>query len=549
MAIAASPAIAPTSAWAPLRSRTFTVLWGATLVGNIGVWMRDVGSGWLMTELAPSPLMVSLVQVAGALPIFLFSLPAGALSDLLDRRRLLIFAQAALMVLAFAMAALTALGAMTPALLLATTLIAGTGAALSGPVWQSIVPELVERSELKNAVALNSLGTNIARAVGPAFGGAIILSAGVAAAFLFDAVTYVFVLSALIWWKRTPTASTLPPELLLPAMLAAIRYARGSGPLKRTLLRAFLFFAFGSAPWALIPLLVREDLDGSAGFYGVMLGGIGVGAVAGAVVMPWIRGHLSTDRLVLSATVLLSMVGLGLAATNEKAAALALMPLLGLAWISVLTSLNVTAQTILPDWVRGRGLAIYLTVFFGAMASGSLIWGQVAQLTSTQTSLGMAAALGLVAALLAARLPMPSGDEDLTPSMHWPDPAADGLVANDSGPVMIMIDYRVPPSSVAAFSTAIEALGTTRRRDGAYAWGVFQDTEAPERFVEYFVVESWVQHMRQHHRVSRADEDLQSAVRALHLGPDAPRVSHLLALGQPPVPVVPTDPADRAALV
>lgn len=522
------------SAWAPLRSRVFAVLWGATLIGNIGVWMRDVGSGWLMTELAPSPLMVSLVQAASTLPIFLFSLPAGALADLFDRRRLLMLTQAALMILAFTMAALTALGLMTPGLLLLSTLLAGIGAALSGPIWQSIVPELVEPSELKSAVALNSLGINIARAIGPAVGGLLIVGLGVASAFLADALSYVVVLAALFWWKRSATVGPLPAEHLFPAMLAALRYARGSAPLRRTLLRAFLFFAFGSAPWALLPLYVREDLAGSAGFYGVMLGAVGAGAVGGALLMPRLRRRLSTDRLILGATMLLSLVGLGLAASDHEAVALALMPLLGLAWISVLTSLNVTAQSLLPNWVRGRGLAIYLTVFFGAMAFGSLLWGQVAQLTSTQVALAVSASLGLIVALGAARLPLPSGDADLTPSMHWPEPAADSVVDRDSGPVMVTIEYRIAPERADAFRPAIETLGVTRRRDGAYAWGVFQDSENPGRIVEYFIVESWVQHMRQHHRVSRADEALQAAVRAFHLGPAPPRVSHLLALGQMP---------------
>jgi MFS family permease len=518
----------PASAWAPLRSRVFAVLWGATLVGNIGVWMRDVGAGWLMTELAPSPLMVALVQASGTLPVFLFSLPAGALSDLLDRRKLLILTQSALLLLSLAMATLTALGVMTPALLLGSMLLAGTGAAISGPVWQSVVPELVVKAQLKDAVALNSLGVNIARAIGPALGGALIVGIGVAAAFAADALTYVAVLAALLWWRREPVRRTLPPEHLLPAILAAGRYARGSAPLRRTLLRAFLFFGFGSAPWALLPLLVREDLGGSAGFYGFMLAGIGAGAVAGALLLPKLRRRFGSDGLVLAATLLLSAVSAGLAATHAKAMALALMPLLGLAWIAVLTTLNVTAQSILPNWVRGRGLALYLTVFFGSMTAGSIVWGQVAQLTSTQASLAIAAACGAGAALLARFLPLPKGDEDLTPSMHWPEPVA-APAAGDAGPVMVMIEYRVPARNVDAFHAAVEALGVTRRRDGAFAWGVYRDTEAPSRFVEYFLVESWTEHMRQHERVSHADRALQEAVRALHDDPAPPRVSHLLA--------------------
>jgi MFS family permease len=494
--------------------------------------MREVGSGWLMTELAPSPLLVALVQAAATLPVFLFSLPAGALSDLLDRRKLLMGTQAVLMVLAFAMAALTALGAMTPALLLGFTLAAGAGAAVSGPVWQSVIPELVDRSELKSAVALNSLGINIARAIGPALAGALILGFGVAAAFLADALSYLVVIAALLWWRRAPSARTLPPEHLVSAMFAALRYARSSAPLRRTLLRALLFFVFGSAPWALLPLIARQDLGGSAGFYGIMLGAIGAGAVCGAFILPRLRRSLGTEGLVRAATLLLSAAGLGLASTDIKAVALAMMPLLGLSWIAVLTSLNVTAQSVLPNWVRGRGLALYLTVLSGGMTLGSLVWGQAAQLTSTRLSLAAAASLGALVALVAARARLPAGEDDLSPALHWPEPSATADLAADAGPVMVTVEYRISPDDAAAFERAVQALGVTRRRDGAYAWGVFQDTETPERVLEYFIVESWVEHMRQHERVSRADEALQAKVRALHKGKEPPQTSHLIALGQ-----------------
>jgi MFS family permease len=314
-------------------------------------------------------------------------------------------------------------------------------------------------------------------------------------------------------------------------MFAALRYTRGSAALRRGLLRAFLFFAFASAPWALLPLVAREVLGGSAGFYGAMLGGIGAGAVAGALLFPRLRARLGTNRLVLAATFMFSAAALGLSGTATKWVALGLMPPLGLAWLAVLTTLNVTAQSTLPDWVRGRGLALYTTVFFGSMAFGSLVWGQLAQLTSIEVSLAVAASAGAGVALWLARLPLPEGDEDLSPSLHWPEPAATGAMGVDAGPVMVLVEYRVNGSDAPAFASSVAALGTTRRRDGAYAWGVFQDSELPERFVEYFIVESWLEHMRQHQRVSHADERLQAAVRRLHAGPQPPCVSHLVAPG------------------
>jgi MFS family permease len=475
--------------------------------------------------------MVALVQAASTLPVFLLSLPAGALSDLLDRRKLLLGAQATLMILALAMAMLTASGAMTPALLLVGTLLAGAGAAISNPVWQSILPHLVDHSQLKSAVALNSLGVNLARAVGPAVGGALILSFGVAAAFFADALSYLVVIAALLWWRHKPAVNTLPTEQLVSAVFASVRYARSSAPLRRTLLRAILFFVFASAPWALLPLIARNDLQGSAGLYGIMLGGIGAGAVAGALLLPRLRQYLTTDRLVLCATLLLSVAGLGLAGTDKVPIALAMTPLLGLSWITVLTSLNVTTQSILPDWVRGRGLAVYLTTFSGSMTVGSLLWGQVASMTSTQISLAVAASLGAITALAATRLSFPSGDEDLSPSLHWPAPAPGTAMTADAGPVMVTVEYSISRENVSAFSVEIAALGATRRRDGAYSWGVFQDTDDHQRWLEYFLVESWIQHLRQHERVSQADKLLQMSILALHNGPEPPRVSHLIALG------------------
>jgi MFS family permease len=395
-----------------------------------------------------------------------------------------------------------------------------------------MLPELVGKAEFKSAVALNSLGINVARAIGPALGGALILGFGVTAAFLADALSYIAVIAALLWWRRAPKQRTLPPEHLIPAMFSALRYARASAPLKRTLLRAFLFFAFGSAPWALLPLIARQDLGGSAGFYGLMLGAIGLGAVGGALILPKVRGILSTNTIILGATLLLSAASLGLAATSLKPVALGMMPLLGLSWISVLTSLNITAQSVLPNWVRGRGLALYLTVFSGSMALGSLVWGQVAQMTSTQVSLSAAALLGASMALVATRKPLPPGEDDLSPSMQWPDPAVTSSLAPDAGPAMVTIEYCIARANAEAFEVAIRALGVSRRRDGAYAWGVFQDTELPTRYLEYFIVESWLEHLRQHQRFSRADETLQARVNVLHEGKKRPKVSHMIALGQ-----------------
>ncbi|HEV2605776.1 MAG TPA: MFS transporter [Microvirga sp.] len=517
-------------AFAPLRNRVFAVLWVATVVGNIGGWMRDTASAWAMTELAPSPVMVALVQAAATLPIFLFSLPAGALADIVDRRRMMIMVQAGLAAVSLSLGLAALTGFLTPPLLLALTLVAGIGAALAGPVWQSIVPELVPRPDFKPAVALNSLGINIARAIGPALGGAIIVGLGVAAAYLIDVATYAVTIAALVWWNRMPSQAALP-EHLGGAMHAGMRYTLASAPLRRVLLRAVIFFAPASCYWALLPLVARSEIGGGAAGYGILLAAVGVGAIGGALLMPRLRARLSGERVTLLATLATAACTAALAFVHSVAAGAAVLAVAGAAWIMVLTMLNATAQAVLPNWVRGRGLAVYLTVFFGTMTVGSLLWGQVAEATSLDAALLVAGGVGAASALAGRALVLPSGDEDLSPSHHWPEPTVVDGTAPAGGPIMVMIEYRVFLERQPAFADAMHDLGTIRRRDGAYEWGLMADAAEPERVTEWFLVASWEEHLRQHERVSVADRALQDRVRAFHAADAAPLVRHLVPLG------------------
>lgn len=524
--LAAAPA--KPGAWAPLKHRAFLVIWLAVLVSNTGTWVRDVASGWLMTELAPSPLLVSLVQAATTLPVFLLSLPAGALADIVDRRRLLLAVQVILLGVGLTLALTAQSGEMTPTLLLLLVLAGGIGAALSGPAFQAIVPELVERSELRPAVALNSLGINIARAIGPALGGLIVATAGVAAAYFVDAASYVLVIAAFLWWRRAARSSELPPEAFLPAMRTGVRYVAASPELRRVLLRAGAFFLFASAYWALLPLIARERLGGDASYYGILLASIGAGAVAGALLLPKLK--LLGGTLVLAGSLATAGVIAGLALSGDRILAPVLLFVAGFAWIAVLTSLNVAAQTVLPDWVRARGLAVYLTVFFGAMTAGSASWGTIAQTTSIEIALLVAAGGGVVIGFLAARLvPLPAGEDDLAPSMHWPEPARAGPIQGERGPVLITITYRIDPAERRSFLEALHGLRQARERDGGFGWRVMEDAEDLARFEEVFFTASWLEHLRQHQRVTVADAELQARVGAFHQGDRPPAVRHLLA--------------------
>lgn len=519
----------PASPFAPLAVRAFALLWTATLVSNIGTWMHDVSAAWLMTSLSPSPLVVALVQAATTAAMALFALPAGALADLFDRRRLLMGLVVFKAALAFVLGLLTISGLVDAWSLLLVTFLLGVGSALMAPVWQSIVPSLVPRTDLKAAVALNSLGINIARAIGPAVGGLLIVTAGVASAFFLNALSELVVLAALLIWRpaAAPPQRT-SPEGFLSAMAAGLRYAAHAPALKIVLVRAAAFFLFASAFWALVPLVVRVSLGGDASLYGLVVGAVGVGAVAGALALPHADRRWGPDRLVQLGSLGTAGVLVVLALVPVHAVAIGAGFVAGIAWISVLSSLNVAAQAALPDWVRGRGLSIYGLVFFGAMTIGAIVWGLAAQ------AFGVSVALVAAAAGLAGGIPLLTSHklgataEDLTPAGHWPDPTLAVSVLPDDGPVLVTIAYRVAPEKAEAFMAAVRRLSDARRRDGAYQWQLVQDMADPTLFTEAFWVASWGEHERQHARLTKADAALQAMVSAFHTGPDAPVVRHAI---------------------
>ena len=515
---------------AAFRHPAFLVIWTATVVSNVGGWMYSAASGWLMTSLNPDPLVVALVQTATTLPVFLFAIPAGALADIFDKRKFLIVFETLNTALCAVYAAIVGFGLATPNNLLLFTFLIGAAGALTIPAWQSIVPQLVPRENLTSAVAANSVGVNISRAVGPALGGVAIAGLGIVSPFWINAISNLGVLGALLWWRRPDSANTvLPPERLGSAIGAGLRYARHSPALRATLIRSAAFFLFASTYWALLPLIARTQIASGPELYGILLGAIGTGAVGGAFVMPWLRARLGTDPLVTSGmvgtAVTLALYGLA----HNVATALVASLLAGISWIAVLATLAVSAQASLPDWVRGRGLALYTTVFFGCLTVGSAAWGKVAAILGLPVAHFLAAAGVLVAIPLTWRwkLQAPTG-VDLTPSMHWPAPLTAHAIDHDRGPVLVTVEYRIRPQDRQAFLETLEQLGHERRRDGAYRWGVFEDAADEGRVVETFLVASWMEHLRQHERVTNADRLVQECVERFHLG-DAPKVTHFIA--------------------
>ena len=518
------------SAWSPFRYPAFTVIWVASVVANIGTWMYTAASGWLMTGLNPDPLIVALVQVAAGLPIFLIAIPSGALADIVDRRRFLIVGEAANTAIAALFAGLVALGLVTPGVLLVFTFLIGAFGALTAPAWQAVTPLLVPKRDLLPAIAANSVGFNISRVIGPALGGALAAAFGIAAPFWINAASNLGVNAGLQWWRPPKRdRGRLPAERFFPAIRTGLRYARHNPHLHATLVRAIGFFVFASAYWALLPLVARTQIAAGPELYGVLLGAIGAGAIGGVFVLPAAKARLGADGVVAAGTLgtALALVLFGLA--RSSAIALVASALAGVAWIAVLASLNVSAQVALPEWVRARGLALFMTVYFGAHTAGSALWGQVAALLGLPLALFIAAAGAFLAIPLTWRWHLQTGvDIDLTPSMHWPAPIVSREVAQDRGPVLVTVEYRIDPAQRPPFLAALDRLGEERRRDGAYRWGVFEDAADPTRFVETFMVESWLEHLRQHERVTNADRVMQSEVWQFHLEGE-PKVTHMIA--------------------
>jgi len=525
-----SDSVAVTSPWSPLAEPIFRALWIATVASNIGTWMQDVGESWLMVSLTTSPMLVALVETAGSLPVVLLALPAGALADVVDRRRLLLVTQSWMLVSAAVLGAFTLAGMVTPWLLLLLTFILGLGTAMNGPAWQAIIPELVPRDELPAAVTLVGVAINVSRAVGPAIGGLLVAAAGSGIVFLLNAVSFLGVMVVLYRWQPTPQRSTMPPEHILGAMRAGLRYVRHAPELLAALVRTAVFILCASALWALLPLQARLALGLGSFGYGVLLGCIGAGAVAGAAVLPKLREKVSNNLLVVGATVLFAGVIVVLAHVHIPAMAGAAMIFGGIAWIAVMSSFNTAAQTAAPAWARARALSIYTLVFMGGMAVGSAAWGAVAAHFGVTSALTYAA-LGLIIGIAASlRYVLIDGDDlNLAPCMCWPEPIVVVKPEPEQGPVLVQIEYWIDPDRAREFRRAMRDLRRVRRRDGATRWGLFRDAAEPGRFIESFLVETWGEHLRQHGRPTESDREIEERIRAFHIGGGQPAVTHLIA--------------------
>lgn len=521
-----------TSALAPFHSRLFLALWIATLISNTGTWINSVGASWLLTELKVSPFMISLVQTATTLPFFILALPSGAVADIVDRRKLVLVVNLIMMITAALFAYLVWANDASAVHVLGLTFLLGSGAAMMAPAWQALIPSTVSKGDLPQAVSLGSININLSRAVGPAIAGVLVSVYGLASPFIANAISFIAVILVMLCWKRQTSAafSQLPPEKIWRAVRAGIRYAHYSKPLKTTMLHAFGFMFFANAFWGLIPVISKNQLHGDAAFFGYLMGGIGLGGVLAGVYLPALKRRFKPNILVATGTAITALITVFFAVNTSQWQAIGSGVLFGGGWVLVLSTLNISAQQALPDWVRARGLAIYLMIFFGGMSVGSAYWGWIATRYSVAIALYGAAVGALIFALFTSRAHLQQGDTlDLAPSLHWPIPIEAEPIAFHRGPVLITIQYQIKSEDKKAFLQAIHRMKIVRLRHGVYQWGVFEDAEHSGQFLETFMEDSWAEHLRHHERLPRQDKLIQDQIMSYHAGGAPPKVIHFVA--------------------
>jgi MFS family permease len=547
------PLAAKPTMWTPFSFALFRAIWIASVVSNIGTWMQNVAGVWLVTTLTTSALLVALMQTATSLPAFLLSMPAGAIGDLIDRRRLLLFTQGFMAVVALGLGAFTLSGHITALEVLGFTFLLGMGAAVNGPVWQAVATELVPRPVLPFAITLNGVSNNIARAIGPALGGLIIAYYSPAYVFLLNGISFIGTFWVVYRWRREVEPITGPAENFIGALRAGMRYVQYSPAIYGVLVRTFAFSFGASAMWALLSVVVARRLHLSSGSYGVMLSWLGAGAVTGAFLMARSGQRLNMNQRVLLGSLGFVGTNLALALVPNEYWLFPVMFMSGTAWLIIMTSFNTTVQLHVPKWVQARVVSIYMLVFQAGLSLGSVAWGELADRISLQTALLVAAGWMLASLTLALPFPIHSSEGlDLAPAESWADPdeALEGEgISPDDGPVVVMIEYEVAPADWAAFRQAAEQLTRLRLRDGALRAGVFADVAEPTRLTEFFYVATWGEHLRQHHRFTRDDQAVEAQVRQFHRSTEPPRVTHFLAFPKAPNVEVPSPPLQVAESV
>ncbi len=519
-------------ALAPFRNRAFLWLWLGVVLSSVGSWAQTVGAQWLFIDDPNAATIISLVQTAATLPMVMFALAAGVLADAFDRRRLMLWVQVYFLIVAGLLAVLTAIGSMPPLLLLAFTFAIGVGNAVLVSTWQPLITELVPRAHLAPAIRLDMVSVNVARAVGPAIAGVVIAAWGVPPVFAINAACTLFLIGALLAWRRPPAATSVARERFLPALRTGGRYVRHEPVVRLILLRLAVFVAPATAMWALLPLIANRQLGVGADGYGILFGALGVGAITAAFTVGRIGRRVSAN-LLLSAMGLLFGLAFGLTmVVPGLVPALPLLVLLGFAWTATVAVLNAELQLFLPGWVRARAVAVYMMTFTAAQALASPLWGLIAQHVSLTASVWIAAGLVVAGGLVGFAWHFPESEHlDRAPLVLWDDAQLGVAAEPDAGPVRVVVEYLVPEANVADWLQAMSAMRGSRLRSGAIRWEVYQVGERPGTWWETYTVPSWEEHLRQHtDRLTAQDQAIEE--RAFAFATGVPTAVHLL----PPAP-------------
>jgi MFS family permease len=517
------------SALAPFRSPIFRAVWVASLIANFGGLIQSVGASWMMISLAQSADMVALVQASVTLPIMLLSLVAGAIADNFDRRKVMLGAQTFMLVVSALLSVCAWTGVITPWLLLLFTFLIGCGGAFNAPAWQASVRDMVPRAELPGAVALNSMGFNLARSVGPAIGGVIVAAAGAAAAFAVNAFSYTALITVLARWRSPVAAQLLPRETLGIAVAAGVRYVAMSPAIRIVLVRSAAFGIGASAVMALMPLVAKVLIAGGPLTYGLLLGAFGVGAVAGAISTARLRQVLSTEAIVRCGSIGFAFSAAIAAISTNLFATMAVLFLAGAGWVLTLSTFNVAVQMSAPRWVVARALSLYQMAAFGGLAAGSWLWGNVAARAGVGEALLFASVVLLGSAVLGFWLRLAQSEElNLDPLRQWTAPATAVPIQPRSGPVVVTVEYIIRQEDIMEFLRAMAEQRRIRRRDGALGWTLLRDLADPETWIERYETPTWLDYIRLNNRLTQDDAIIRVRLRALHRGPENPRVRRMI---------------------
>jgi MFS family permease len=500
-------------------------VWFASLASNFGGLIQSVGAAWMMTMLGSSARMIA----ATTIPIVLFALWAGAVADNLDRRKVMLAAQAFMLVTSMILAILAWQGMLSPGLLLFFTFAIACGAAVNGPAWQASVGDMVPRDVLPSAVALNAMGFNVARSLGPAIGGVIVAAVGAAAAFLVNAVSYIGLIIVLMRWNPSRPERSLPRERIGDAMVAGVRYIAMSPSILTVLARATVFGIGASAIPSLMPLVARDLVGGGPLTYGVLLGGFGVGAVAGALATRRFRGIFSTEWVVRLASFGMAL-GAGIAALSGSVfITLPALAICGAGWVVALSTFNVSVQIASPRWVVARALSLYQMSAFGGMAIGSWLAGELADGRGTAVALAGAGLELALVAVIGLRWQLPEiADLDLSPQNRWRQPETVVPIQMRSGPIVVSIEHRISVSDSVAFLVAMNERRRIRLRDGARQWHLMRDLADPELWVERYQFPTWLDYVRHNERRTKADAANSEALERLRFEQSEPVVRRMI---------------------